>query len=66
MRDIMGHMVVYIVYDRHRKTADGGWWRVATFRDEGNAKRFLDEQANSNLFISCGRAAVADLRMARD
>lgn len=66
MRDMMGNTVCYVVIDRKRKTAEGRWWRVATFREEANAQAFLAEQANPNLVVSCNQATVADLRLARD
>ena len=66
MRDLYGKTVVFVVYDRKRITSSGGWWRVATFREELNAQKFLAEQRDENLFISCNTATVADLSLARD
>jgi len=65
MKDAAGHEVVFVVY-RRRHLADGRWWRVATFREEANAQKFLDEMQDPQLFVECGMATVKDLSLARD
>jgi len=66
MRDRDGNEVVYVIYDRSRKGTTTGWWRVAVFRDERNAQRFLDEIGNENYVISCQTPSKKDRSLIRD
>lgn len=54
---------VYVVY---RRGVNGKSWRVATFREEKNATKFLDEKQDPMLFVSCGTTTVKDLSLVRD
>lgn len=65
MKDSKGTEVIFVVY-RRRKLADGRWFRVATFRQEGNARKFLCDTADPMLFMEMGVATAKDLSLARD
>lgn len=61
-----GEEILFTVYLRKR-TALGRWHRVATFRSEKNAEDFRRGRQNPDqFFVLCGKATIADSKLARD
>jgi hypothetical protein len=66
MKDKHGNLLVFVVYDRSRAGTTTGYWQVASFREESNANKFVEESGKDSYFVSCQQARGRDLALTRD